>query len=63
MKHSEQIIEVCQLGAGKATCKYLAMDGDGWRCLKVDSVFKPLIDERTNMTAQGDNCDGIKGVL
>ena len=50
-------MDVCKVGQGHACCKYLSIGMDGWFCLKLTHM-KAEIDERTDMNAQGDNCDG-----
>lgn len=52
----------CRLGCGKECCRYLGMGMKGWKCLKLTNL-KSIIDEKVNskaMSAEGDNCEGIK---
>jgi hypothetical protein len=56
----EWTVNVCKLGMGKNCCRYLAVDGGGWSCLK-HSTLKAYIDNRVatkKMRATGDNCPG-----
>jgi len=53
---------VCRIGQGHACCRYLTMNPAGWSCEKHGNL-KFHLDQRvaTNiMTAQGDNCEGLK---
>lgn len=50
---------ICKPGTSEC-CRYLAMDKDGWDCLKNTSL-KSLLDERVKLgtiNAVGDNCPG-----
>ena len=54
--------ETCRIGEGKDCCRYLACGPDGFECLKHTSL-KTQLDVRVlqnNISAQGDNCEGIK---
>ena len=53
----DKAMDVCKVGQGPACCKYVTMDADGWKCLKLTSM-KAAVDARTNMKSKGDNCDG-----
>ncbi len=59
----EHVQDVCRIGEGADACKYLGRSRDGFTCLKVIPAHKAMLDARTNMNAQGDNCDGIKGTI
>ncbi len=58
----DHVITVCKPGAGPQTCRYLGMSsGRGWVCYK-HTGLRARIDQRVEtMTAQGDNCEGLKG--
>lgn len=52
--------EVCLLDKGARMCRYLAVAGDGWSCLK-RSALKDYLDRRAaegKMRARADNCAG-----
>lgn len=52
--------EVCKVGQGYATCRYLTMSANGWSCAKHSSLRNHL-DGRVamkTMRARGDNCPG-----
>jgi hypothetical protein len=52
--------EVCKIGKGYFTCRYLAIAADGWSCEKHSALRKHL-DARVaskTITARGDNCPG-----
>lgn len=51
---------VCLIGKGAQTCRYLAVAGDGWSCLK-NTNLKDHLDRRARegkMRARADNCSG-----
>ena len=52
------VMNTCKPGQGALCCKYLVSDLEGIQCIKLHSM-RYTIDARTNMNAQGDNCDGI----
>lgn len=50
----------CRMGKGISTCRYLAVGGQGFCCLK-GTRFAAAVDARAaakTMTAQADNCPG-----
>jgi hypothetical protein len=51
---------VCKKGQSKATCSFLGMTTDGFRCLKSSSLEKTIRQrlEEGAMVAKGDNCSG-----
>lgn len=60
----EYAVEVCKLGKGAETCRYLIVGAGGFECGK-DSEYQEAIDknfERGGMVAIGDNCTGITNV-
>jgi hypothetical protein len=57
--------EVCKHGSGEAACRYLAIVGGEIKCGKYGPA-RDFIDRRVadnSMTAKGDNCEGIVGLL
>jgi len=51
---------VCKIGKGADCCRYLAVAGDGWSCLK-HTTLKEYLDRRVRegkMRARSDNCPG-----
>lgn len=62
---SDHVKDVCKLGAGKATCRYLSMGPNGFRCEKASSL-RGYLDKRVeegSMGAIGDNCEGTLGFV
>lgn len=54
------VTDVCLIGKGERTCRYLAVAGDGWSCLK-RTELKAYLDRRAaegKMRARSDNCSG-----
>lgn len=53
--------DVCKIGHGAKTCRYLTMGGGGWSCEKFSAMSHSfdLKVERGLMHAAGDNCDGL----
>jgi hypothetical protein len=51
--------DVCRIGQGAACCRYLTVGVQGWCCEKRTSLRHTLDARVSQMTAQGDNCDGI----
>jgi hypothetical protein len=52
--------EVCLIGHGERTCRYITMTANGWSCAKHSSL-RAHLDERVRtktMGARGDNCPG-----
>lgn len=52
--------QVCKLGQGHETCRYLTMTGGGYSCEK-NGRMHDLLDYRAKtgrMGARGDNCEG-----
>jgi hypothetical protein len=52
---------VCRIGQGWATCRYIAGTHLGFRCQKLNPDMRAYIDRRVAMhdfKARGDNCDG-----
>ena len=49
------------MGQGADCCRYIIVDSDdGIVCAK-DTTWETIIDKRAEqMTAQGDNCEGLK---
>lgn len=61
----EFIVDVCKVGQGAACCKYLLAGTKGLECGKL-TEWKKIVDDNWKVTphvAQGDNCQGINGVL
>jgi len=53
------IENICQIGKGAKTCRYLVFSGGGFLCAKTDQKLKAAIDAQVkSMNAQGDNCAG-----
>ena len=53
---------VCNFGKGELCCKYLTVGVNGFGCVKLIPDLKTIIDNRTDMTAKGDNCDGRSNI-
>jgi hypothetical protein len=65
----DQVKNVCKPGQGATTCRYLSVspgrNGVGYACEKATGL-RYQIDERVKagtMGAQGDNCEGLLGVI
>lgn len=51
---------ICKIGQNHSCCRYLTCSADGFECEKLGPL-KKIIDSRAQyMTAQGDNCKGMK---
>lgn len=58
----EHLINVCKLGKNSACCRYVIGSGKGIECAK-GMAMQSLIDRMgDNMSAKGDNCEGIVAV-
>jgi len=56
----DHLEKMCKFGSGPEVCIYLVMAPDGFSCVKKDEVLGPQIKSRkSDMTAQGDNCEGL----
>ena len=58
---TEHVENVCQLGKGGKTCRYLIMGASGWECAK-HTPLAVLLDARVeseSMVARGNNCEGV----
>lgn len=58
---NKHLKEVCKIGQGEATCRYIVCSVDGFGCAKNTNI-KRVLDirvEENAMTAKGDNCPGI----
>ncbi len=61
----EKVQEVCKMGQGHATCRYLTHSTQGWECVKKYPGLKAYLDKRVEegtLGARGDNCEGVEGV-
>lgn len=59
-KLNPHVSDVCKIGKGAETCRYLAVGADGWSCEKL-TPLKAYLDKRVEagtIRAQADNCDG-----
>lgn len=59
---NNHIKNVCKIGQGQDCCRYLLCGANGFECGKLGSL-KQIIDNkvfRNQMTAQSDNCEGVK---
>ncbi len=62
---NKHVMEICKAEQGKKTCRYLTTDSC-WKCLKMNSLEKVIIDERVKnkeMAAKSDNCMGLLGLI
>ena len=56
----EWIKDICKIGQGEATCKYLVVAPTGIQCAKMDPSLRMTIDQRADkMNAKGDCCSGV----
>ncbi|MBU3942765.1 hypothetical protein KKA24_02160 [Patescibacteria group bacterium] len=61
----KHVIEICKMGQGKETCRYLAV-GSSWECLKTNCSLRKNINKRVEINeiiAKGDNCEGPLGLI
>lgn len=61
MLPERQVLNVCRLGGGEATCAFLGIGSDGALCIKTEPNIAAEIRSRLaegSMTAKGDNCSG-----
>lgn len=60
----DYVEQFCQPGKEAITCKYLTVSirdkGATYTCEKFTGTGR-LIDQRTDMSAKGDNCEGHRG--
>lgn len=54
----EEAKEICKLGQGKDHCAFLAVDGGGFNCVRMDSttssfIFYKLREDAMNAQGQG----------
>jgi hypothetical protein len=54
----EHFFNVCLPGRKELTCKYIGGSPDGIICMKLRPDLRVRVEGRTDMTAQGDNCEG-----
>ena len=62
---NKHVIETCKPNQGEKTCRYLTT-GSCWKCLKMDSSKKVIIDQKVKnneIAAKGDNCMGLLGFI
>lgn len=55
----EHRTNVCRIGQRAACCRYLTVGPDGWGCEKQTSLRRVLDARVAQMSAQGDNCEGV----
>jgi hypothetical protein len=59
----ETLRDVCKVGYGEETCRYVVAGINGIECAKLEERAKKEIDSRVAkglFVAKGDNCIGIK---
>lgn len=56
------VINTCKMGKGAETCIYIGAGPNGIECQKLTPLGVELKKRADNglMSAQGDNCDGVK---
>lgn len=60
---NDHVRNVCKLGQGNVCCRYLAIGGQGFECMK-NTEMKAYLDSRVLMetiVARGNNCEGKTG--
>jgi len=50
----------CKIGQGKACCRYMVATAEDIYCAKHDPLAKVIDSKVEEMTAQGNNCKGLK---
>lgn len=62
MKIDEKTLkEVCKVGQGEACCRYILLDGKGFKCAKFTKLHN-FIDMKVAkglIKARGNNCPGL----
>lgn len=61
----KHVIEICKMGRGEETCRYLGT-GSRWECLKTNCSLRKNIDKRVEngeIVTKGDNCEGFLGLV
>lgn len=60
MKKNTHLYTTCKLGKQSKCCRFLTLDGEGFKCLKLTSLRSTLDRkaESGQFHAIGDNCDG-----
>jgi hypothetical protein len=62
MLTNEFVKDVCKIGQGHKTCRYLVRKPQEWMCCKLIEGAKKYFDGRVSrgtMYAVGDNCGGV----
>lgn len=54
----KQLKEVCKMGQGEKTCRYIVCGADGFTCGKNGPLYYDLTFNN-QMRAKGDNCNGM----
>ena len=57
------LTEICKVGCGHDTCRYIVAGARGIECAKHTQEAKNIIDSRVNrglFTATADNCEGVR---
>ncbi|HMF66109.1 MAG TPA: hypothetical protein VK602_00695 [Phyllobacterium sp.] len=58
----QHLDNVCKMGHGAETCRYIVADGGGIKCAKHEPVLVEQINRRVAanaFVARGDNCEGL----
>lgn len=61
----EHVINICQIGRGSKTCRYLVASNIGMECAALDEDVRKEIDTRVKegiIKAEGINCNGYTRV-
>lgn len=51
--------DTCLLGTGATCCRYLTLGPDGFQCAKLTGLRAYIDGRAEQMSAKGDNCEGI----
>lgn len=63
MRENKYLKEVCKIGQAAECCRYVTCGPNGFECGKLDPRMRFTLDYRVlmeQMTAQGDNCEGVE---
>lgn len=57
----DMLRKTCRMGEREKCCRFILVDPDeGIICAKWDKHFGPVLRDKQDMTAKGDNCEGLQ---
>lgn len=57
--NDETLKNICKLGQKEKCCRYILCTPNGFECGKNTSLKSTIDENVNNMTAKGDNCNGL----